>query len=75
MINRETETMSELIFGYTWDEIHGMQQKRRVGRVIDLKTPGKEPATVTDMKMLEEYGSIEELEAAGFYGIADRLKG
>lgn len=62
------------IFGRSWEEIRNMQQKKNASRPVDTSKPAKAPASEDDKRMLSEYGSIEALENAGLFGVADRLK-
>jgi hypothetical protein len=62
--------MSDLIFGRTWEEIQGKQQRRQVAPIIRCSTavvlhPG-------DLELLEKYGE-EELKLMGYFGVLDRL--
>lgn len=41
---------------------------------LDTSKPAKPAATDADRELLRQHGSIEALEAAGLYGVADRLK-
>lgn len=67
--------MDDKIIGYDWEDIQAMQQKRYVHPKLDLSKPAKVPPTDADRALLAEHGSIEALEAAGLFGVADRLKG
>ncbi|MFP3637688.1 hypothetical protein [Paraburkholderia sp. SIMBA_054] len=63
------------IFGYEWDDIHRAQQGGTLHRtMIDTSKPATGPATDADRALLEKHGTIEAIEAAGFYGTADRLR-
>ena len=62
------------IFGRSWEEIQDMQQKRTGVKLVDMSKADRNPPTQRDRDMLEEYGSIEILEKAGLYGIADRMR-
>jgi len=62
------------ILGYDWEEIQAKQQKVYTSPKIDMSLPAKREITDADRELFAKYGSIEALEAAGFYGIADLFK-
>jgi len=64
--------MSDKVFGYEWEDIQKMQQKKDVPRTINLSTDGKQPATEADYKMLEKHG-VDGLRKLEYYGVLDRL--
>lgn len=67
--------MSEKIFGYEWDEIKNAQNGGKLGKSIDTSKP---PAAITlssiDKALMDRHGSVEELEANGYYGTADKYR-
>lgn len=68
--------MSDTIFGYSWDEIQAAQAGTgRLGRAIDTSAPVA-PLTLNDAdrKLIAQHGTVEALEAVGYYGLADRIK-
>lgn len=70
-----TMDTSGLICGHSWEAIQRAQKGGQLHRTIDTNKPPVLPkATEADLNLLREYGSIEALETAGFYGTADRLK-
>jgi len=66
--------MSDLIFGYTWEQLKDMQQRNVFSRPIDTTKPAAKPPNDADLAMLREHGSIKALEQAGLHGVADRLR-
>lgn len=63
------------IFGYGWADIQAAQ----CGDMSGLRRPIEDSPefgewTATDQHLLEQYQSVEALEAAGLYGTADRAK-
>jgi hypothetical protein len=63
------------IFGYDWSDIQRAQQGGRLPRnIIDASAPPRVEVTEADRALFEKHGSLEALEAAGFYGTADRLR-
>ena len=56
------------IFGYTWDEIQAMQQRR----YTPLAKAQKPEPSALDLQLLELHG-IAGLEKMGFSGVVDRL--
>jgi hypothetical protein len=67
--------MKDLIFGHTWDAIQRAQQGGRLHEVIDTTKPAShELLSTADMALVSKYKTVEALEAAGFYGIVDRLR-
>ena len=64
--------MTDLIFGYTWDQIQRAQQKKEWKGYI--KGSFKKPtATEQDYRLLKEKG-MKGLEKEQLYGVIDRLK-
>lgn len=63
--------MSDLIFGYDWNDIKAMQQKTYSPPKIK-ETP-RQSATEEDLKLFNEIG-LEGLEKKQFYGVIGRLK-
>lgn len=57
------------IFGYDWEDIQRAQQGGRLGKPVKSVE-----WTETDQACWDEHKSIEALEAAGLYGVADRAK-
>ena len=65
--------MSDLMFGYTWQEIKAAQQGKPLvrnlppcnGDISDVCLPG-------DVDLLVRYG-LKELETRGYHGVIDRL--
>lgn len=67
--------MSELICGYTFDAIKRAQQGGRLQHVIDTSKPLPPVAlSEADAALVSKYDTPEALEAAGFYGTADKLR-
>jgi hypothetical protein len=64
------------IIGYNWSDIQRVQQRHgRLSTSIDVSKPQQVPTlTDADRALLAEYGTVEALEAAGFYGISDRIR-
>jgi hypothetical protein len=64
--------MSDLIFGYTWDEI---QKAQRGGKLQHTIVLGDSKITITteEIELLKREG-VSGLERLGFYGLLDRLK-
>lgn len=63
------------IFGYDWADIQAAQRGDMSG--IRGSTNGSQKFgewTEADQALMEQYQSVESLEAAGFYGTADRAK-
>ena len=63
------------IFGYDWADIRAAQRGDMSGlrrSINDSQRVGE--WTDSDQALIEQYQSIEALEAAGFYGTADRAK-
>lgn len=63
--------MSNLIFGYTWEQIKGAQQGRRLGEAIK-GAPGRPAPHPHDLELLEKHGA-EWLYDNDYYGVIDRL--
>lgn len=61
------------IFGYGWGEIQRAQQGGSLSRPITSEARHV-TWTEQDQRYLDELGSIEALEKAGWHGIADRAK-
>ena len=66
--------MSDLIFGYTWDEIQAAQQGKPLRKKLPQKEPGAEHDVCLpgDVDLLTRYG-LKELENRGYHGVIDRL--
>lgn len=62
------------IFGYDWADIQRSQQRGRLSRPIDLSKASDPVVSDTDRELLAKHGSIEALEAAGLFGVADRFR-
>lgn len=63
------------IFGYGWDDIKRAQQ----GDMSGMRRPiegeqDDDDWTPVDQHLLDQYQTIEALEDAGLYGVADRAK-
>lgn len=61
----------ENIFGYSFEEIQAMQQKKYVPRVIGF--PVKSALKEGDKEKLAKHGK-DGLEKLGLFGVLDRLK-
>jgi hypothetical protein len=68
------DEVSEKIFGYDWADIQSAQRRGRLRQAIDLSAANAPVVTEADRDLLAKHGSIEALEAAGFFGTADRLR-
>ena len=66
--------MNERIFGYDWTEIQALQQKQYRRPRVDVSRPSKAPPSDADRALLAQHGSLEALEQAGLFGVADRLR-
>lgn len=66
MARNDTDT---LIFGYSWQDIQDMQQRRYVPKRIVARPK----ATHDDLAMLDKYG-MDELKRMGYWGVIDRLQ-
>lgn len=66
--------MKPTVMGYGWEDIQRAQQGGRLSQRIDTSKPAAPTATDDDRALLTQYGSIEALEAASLYGVADRLR-
>lgn len=62
------------IMGHDWEDIQRAQAGGSLNKRIDLSKPSKAPPSAEDMRLLEQHGSVKALEAAGLYGVADRVK-
>lgn len=63
------------IFGYAWSDIQRAQQGGRLARVVDVCARASAGPSDEDRALLEQHGgTLEALEAAGLYGVADRLR-
>ena len=64
--------MTNLIFGYTWEEIDRAQRGGGLARAIahHQENPTAKPS---DRELLEKHGE-DGLMAMGFFGVLDRLK-
>lgn len=62
------------IFGYSWEDIKRAQNGGKLNKTVDMSKPGKPAPKPEDYDLLEKYGSIEALKAAGLHGVADRLE-
>jgi hypothetical protein len=65
--------MSDLIFGYTWEQIQRAQQGGRLSDPIPPVDPNAPILKDGDLDLLEKHG-MEGLEEMEFYGVIDRLK-
>ena len=67
--------VSDLIFGYTWEEIQAAQQGESLGKVVPLqaKMAKDDICTKNDLELLEKHG-IGGLIERKFYGTLDRLQ-
>ena len=66
--------MTDLIFGHSWEAIQRAQRGGRLHETIDTSKPSTRTATDDDVALLQQYGTIEALKAAGLFGVADRLE-
>jgi hypothetical protein len=66
--------MRDSIFGYSFDDILRAQQGGRLSRPVDTSRPLNHGVTERDRELLSEYGSVQALKDAGFFGAADRLE-
>ena len=66
--------MTDLIFGYTWEEIQAAQQGKPLTHVPPGKTEGANagPSLPGDIDLLTRLG-LKELETRGYFGVIDRL--
>jgi hypothetical protein len=64
--------MTDLVFGYTWEQIQNAQQGREFRHYIPVGTT-KPLATEADVKLLVEKG-LTWLVEQQFHGVIDRLK-
>jgi hypothetical protein len=64
--------MSDLIFGYTWDEIQKAQFGGKLHHSI-VSSGDKLTITVEEIELFSREG-VSGLERLGFYGLLDRLK-
>ena len=64
--------MSDLIFGYTWEEIHAAQQGSPLGKMISHRGAYDHPCEKNDVDLLIIHG-LKGLQEKGFYGTIDRL--
>lgn len=63
------------IFGYSWDAIQCAQQGDMSGMRRPVEDgPEDDEWTAVDQHLLDQYSTIEALEDAGLYGVADRAK-
>jgi len=65
--------MTDLIFGYEWEEIKLAQQGKPLGRKILSLTNNIDICKKSDLVLLEKHG-IEGLKKMQFYGVLDRLQ-
>jgi hypothetical protein len=67
--------MSDLIFGYTWDQIQAAQQGESLGQIVPLqaKMAKDDICTANDLELLEKHG-IDGLIKKQFHGVLDRLE-
>lgn len=63
--------MSELIFGYTWEELDALQHGHRPNQNIIKHAPNP-TATPNDKDLLAEHGRAG-LESLQLFGVLDRL--
>jgi hypothetical protein len=66
--------MIDKIFGYDWEDIQQAQQRGRLRPAIGLAKEVIPVITDADRKLMEQHGTVEALEAAGFFGTADRFR-
>ena len=66
--------MTQYILGHTWEAIQRAQRGGRLHTPLDTSKPAKAPATDADRALLAQHGTLEALEAAGLFGVADRLR-
>jgi hypothetical protein len=66
--------MNDKIFGYDWDDIKRAQQGDLSGLRRRVSSAPSDDWTEADQEALDKFETIEGLEAAGFYGVADRAK-
>lgn len=64
--------MSDLIFGYTWEEIHAAQQGAPLGKTFSHRGVYDYPCEKNDVDLLIIHG-LKRLQEMGFYGTIDRL--
>lgn len=64
--------MDDLIFGYTWEEIHAAQQGALLGKTISHRGVYDHPCEKNDVDLLIIHG-LKGLQEMGFYGVIDRL--
>lgn len=63
------------IFGYDWDAIQRAQQGDMSGMRLPIESePDGGEWTAVDQHLLDQYQTIDALEDAGLYGVADRAK-
>jgi len=62
------------IVGHDWADIQRAQLGGQLHRKVDLSKPAKPAASEADRALLAQYGTVEALEAAGLFGVADRLR-
>ncbi len=66
--------MNDKIFGFEWEHLLRVQRKQAsLHSHVPLVPQPLPSATDSDRAMLQKYGSIEALQAAGMHGIVDRL--
>ncbi|QOE32786.1 hypothetical protein CPT_Mano_054 [Achromobacter phage Mano] len=62
------------IFGYEWDSIQRAQQGDMSGLRRRVSNAHSDDWTPADQEALDKFKTIADLEAAGFYGVADRAR-
>ena len=67
--------MSDLIFGYTWEQIQKAQQNGVLGEIVPIQAQMAKDdiCTKKDLELFEKYG-IKGLIEKQFYGVLDRLQ-
>jgi hypothetical protein len=65
--------MTDTILGYTWEAIQRAQRGGKLSDPVPL-APAPIAWDASDDDLLAKYPTAAQLEAAGFYGVADRAK-
>lgn len=68
------EVYWDKIFGYSWDAIQRAQRGDLSGLRRRVSNAPSDDWTPADQEALDKHESIAGLEAAGFYGVADRAR-
>jgi len=66
--------MDTKIFGYDWDDIRKAQQGDMSGLRRRVSMAPSDDWTAADQEALDRFKTVEALEAAGFFGVADRAR-